>query len=103
MKNSGENSGAVAQRHGGVLRRGGNHGNSGGKKGRSGRKSEADIKSMKHRLGRRETQAALDTILADPDHPHFAKLYMYHVDRVYGKVVQPLSADVQGDIRVIWE
>jgi len=54
--------------------RGGQPGNSGGKKGRSGRKPEEFRAWCRDLVEAKPHQAAINAILKDPDHTHFAKL-----------------------------
>lgn len=70
------------QRHGGALSIGGRPGNPGG------RLPDTFKRLMRDLVARPEVQDAVDTILHDPKHKHWPKLYKIAVEYAYGKATQ---------------
>jgi hypothetical protein len=79
----------------------GNPGQRGVPKPGSGRRPDWLIERLEATLERPETHRAIETILADPNHPHFAKVLTLAIERVYGRPEQRVAVD--SDIVVRWE
>jgi hypothetical protein len=79
----------------------GNPGQRGVPKPGSGRRPDWLIEHLEATLERPETLAAIARILADSDHPHFAKVLALAIERVYGRPEQRLAVD--SELTVRWE
>jgi hypothetical protein len=67
----------------------------------SGRRPDRLIEHLEATLDRPETLRAIEAILANPDHPHFAKVLTLAIERVYGRPEQRVAVD--SEIVVRWE
>lgn len=88
VQNSVQNSAVMRLGNGQLI--GGNPGNSGGKKARSGRKTAEIAGRAERLLNKPKARRALEAVITNENHPHYAAMWKALADRAYGKPAQSL-------------
>ena len=104
IKKTGTKTGTmISPKSGAVCPTGAHPGNTGGKKGRSGRKPDAYKQFMRDVVNSPTARKAVETVINDPKHQHFASVWRHLVEQTEGKPVQPIGGEGGGPIPISLE